>query len=124
MPKSSELAGWGVDDRSAEPGKESVKKYDKLVRDKIPQIMRSKGKRPKTHVVGRSEYKRRLAQKLMEESMEYANDPSLEELADVLEVIHSLCTTHNTTFPKLEKIRKGKAKERGSFKKRIILDSG
>jgi len=122
MPKPSGLQGWGVDDRNMGPDGPAGRVSGKLVRDKIPEIMRSEGRRPKTHVVRREEFGRRLAQKLMEESTEYANDPNLEELADVLEVVYSLCLVHRTTFPKLERIRKAKARKKGSFRKRIILD--
>jgi predicted house-cleaning noncanonical NTP pyrophosphatase (MazG superfamily) len=123
MPKASGLKGWGVDDHNVSPNPQSAVKFDKLVRDKIPQIMRAKGKRPKTHVASAAEYKRRLAQKLMEEAIEYANEPANDELADVLEVVYALCIANKTPFAKLEKIRKAKAQERGSFKKRIVLDS-
>jgi len=123
MPKPSGLRGWGVDDQNVTRNGPAAKRYGKLVRDKIPEIIRSKGRTPRTHVAGGAEYKRKLAQKLMEEATEYANDPGPEELADVLEVVYSLCPAHQITFPKLELIRKAKALERGSFRKRIILDS-
>ncbi len=123
MPRSSGLEGWGVDDHNLKTGLPSAKESSKLVRDRIPEIIISKGQKPKIRVAGKAEYRRRLAQKLMEEATEYANDPNTEELADVLEIVYALCLTHRMTFPKLEKIRREKAKKRGSFKKRIILDS-
>jgi predicted house-cleaning noncanonical NTP pyrophosphatase (MazG superfamily) len=120
MPRSSGLSGWGVDDSSMESM--PLPKRDKLVRDRIPQIIRSKGGSPKTHRAGASEYRRRLAQKLVEEAMEYSQSRDPKELADLLEVVRSLCTVHRTTFGKLERMRAAKARERGTFSKRIILD--
>ena len=119
MRKSSGLDGWGVDDTNAP----QLPKSDKLVRDRIPEIIRSNGRTPKTHKASAAEYKRRLAQKLVEEALEYSQSQDPEELADLLEVVHSLCSVHKTTFGKLDKIRAAKAKERGSFSKRIVLDN-
>jgi predicted house-cleaning noncanonical NTP pyrophosphatase (MazG superfamily) len=118
MRRSSGLGGWGVDDHNMA----ALPKADKLVRDKIPAIIRAKGRVPKTHVATATEYRSRLTQKLVEEAMEYSQSKDPEELADILEVVRSLCTIHRTTFAKLESMRKAKAAERGSFKKRIILD--
>jgi predicted house-cleaning noncanonical NTP pyrophosphatase (MazG superfamily) len=98
-------------------------RHDKLVRDRIPAIIRARGGKPKTHMAGAAEYRRRLRQKLVEESREYASGPNLEELADVLEVVYSLCRLHGATAAKLESVRRAKARERGSFRKGIILDS-
>lgn len=120
MPRSSGLRGWGVDDSSMGPG--FLTKRDKLVRDRIPEIIRSKGGKPKTHRAGPAEYKKRLAQKLVEEAMEYSQSKDPMELADLLEVVRSLCGVHRTTFQRLDRMRAAKARERGSFSRRIILD--
>jgi predicted house-cleaning noncanonical NTP pyrophosphatase (MazG superfamily) len=122
MPKSSGLQGWEVDDHNVSPDEASEKGSGRLVRDKIPELMRSKGGRPRTRVAGQAEYRRRLARELMEEAIGYSNDPKLEGLADVLEVVNSLCLAHRTTFARLEKVRKARAKTKGTYRKRIILD--
>ena len=121
MPKSSGLQGWGVDDHNVSPD-EASGKAGRLVRDKIPELMRAKGGKPRTRVAGQAEYRRRLARELMEEAIGYSNDPKLEGLADVLEVVNSLCLAHRTTFARLEKVRKARAKAKGAYRKRIILD--
>ncbi len=101
---------------------DSLPKRNKLVRDRIPEIIRSTGGNPKTHRAGAAEYKKKLTQKLVEEAMEYGQSRDPEELADLLEVLRSLCAANKTTFTKIEQIRVAKAKARGSFSKRIILD--
>ena len=97
-------------------------KYDKLVRDKIPEITRKNCKIPITHFAGEKEYYEKLKEKLREEIDEFLQDNSIEELADLLEIIFSICDFKKVKHSELEKMRKEKAKKRGAFKKRIILD--
>ncbi|MBS3091025.1 nucleoside triphosphate pyrophosphohydrolase [Candidatus Pacearchaeota archaeon] len=97
-------------------------KYNKLVRDKIPDIINNKGKVPKTHIASPHEYKSKLNEKLLEEVNEYLKSENSEELADILEVIHSIAKSNNLSKADLEEIRQSKANERGSFEKKIILD--
>ena len=97
-------------------------KYNKLVRDKIPQIIKEKGKTPVTHIASEEEYWQKLKEKLKEEVDEFSKDSNEEELADILEVINSICEFKNISKDNLENLRKNKAKERGIFKERIILD--
>ncbi len=97
-------------------------KYNKLVRDKIPQIIKQKGKIPITHIASDEEYKNKLHEKLKEETDEFIKNPSKEEIADILEVIDSICELNKISKNDLESLKKQKAKERGSFKNRIILD--
>jgi predicted house-cleaning noncanonical NTP pyrophosphatase (MazG superfamily) len=63
-----------------------------------------------------------LKQKLKEEVEEFLKTPNKEELADILEVIYAICDFKKIEKKELEKLRKKKIKERGGFKKRIILD--
>ena len=121
MPKPAALRGWGVDDHQVKAAEEKEKIYVKLVRDNIPELMREEGKRPKTRIAGQAEYRRRLMQKLMEEAIEYTSAPDLEELADVLEVVHSLCSLHKITFAKLETVRKTKSKKKGPSRRGYYL---
>jgi len=91
----------------------------KLVRDRIPEIIRKNGKSPATHIASEQEFRHALAEKLLEEAREFQGNPSAEELADVLEVTRALAELHGKDL--VEAVRKKKAEERGTFTKRIIL---
>lgn len=97
-------------------------KYDKLVRDKIPEILKEKGVPYKTHIASDNEYRQKLENKLREEVGEFLRCPIKEELADVLEVIYALCDLYNFDKVELEQIRRERAEKRGGFKDKIILD--
>lgn len=97
-------------------------KYNKLVRDKIPGIIRAKGERPVTHVADETEYFEKLRQKLREEVEEFLKSGKPEELADILEVVYALGTTAGVTRGALEQLREAKAGERGGFDGRIVLE--
>ena len=94
----------------------------KLVRDKIPEIIRNKGGRAITHVADKEEYWKKLKEKLEEEVEEFLRDSNEEELADILEVLYAICDFKKIDKKKLELIRKKKARERGKFKHKLILD--
>ena len=95
-------------------------KYNKLVRDKIPGIIKQKGSNPKIHKANNEEYFEKLIEKFKEESQEFLKDFNDEELIDVLEVIHAIGDFKKIN---LEKLRTDKAKKRGAFKNKIILES-
>lgn len=99
--------------------------YNKLVRDLIPQVIKSTGKECRTRILDEEEYKKELVIKLKEESEEYfsAQGPkeSLEELADILEIIRALATVHGATWEQLEALREKKAEARGGFQERVYL---
>ena len=99
----------------------SVKRYDKLVRDRIPEIIRKSGKEPETEVVPQAEAIEYLARKLREEADEYLESREAEELADVLEVVYALAAETGLTLADLEALRARKAAERGAFHQRIVL---
>lgn len=93
----------------------------KLVRDKIPQIIRSNGLEPVISIASTEEYAARLRDKLREEVDEFlASDNDPEELADILEVLYALAEQAGTDGQQLEKLRAAKADERGGFADRII----
>lgn len=93
----------------------------KLVRDKVPQIIRARGLEPVIYVADAGEYATRLRDKLTEEVAEFlASDSDPEELADVLEVVYALAGLAGTGPQQLEKLRAAKADERGGFCDRII----
>jgi predicted house-cleaning noncanonical NTP pyrophosphatase (MazG superfamily) len=92
----------------------------KLVRDKIPQIIRSKGQVPIVYVASADEYRTSLKAKLREEVQEFLDSDDPEELADILEVLYALAQDRGTDRQQLEKLRAIKAEERGGFVERII----
>lgn len=97
-------------------------KYDKLVRDKIPEIIRQKGKTPVIHTANDQEYWQKLKGKLAEEINEFLKSSTEEELADILEVLNAIIEFKKMDKEKLELLRKRKVKQRGGFKYKIILE--
>jgi predicted house-cleaning noncanonical NTP pyrophosphatase (MazG superfamily) len=97
-------------------------KYNKLVRDKIPEIIKSKGSAPITHIASDEEYWQKLKEKLVEEVKEFIESDNEEELADILEVLNAIFDYKKTDSVKLETLRIEKANKRGGFKDKIILD--
>ena len=99
-----------------------MEKRPKLIRDKIIDIIKKDGKIPKMHTANTEEYKVKLKEKLQEELQEYLLSEDPEELADMLEVIDALAELQNLSKEDLEKIKQKKAQEKGTFKKKFILD--
>ncbi|MBI3588998.1 MAG: nucleoside triphosphate pyrophosphohydrolase [Candidatus Liptonbacteria bacterium] len=97
-------------------------KYDKLVRNRIPDIIRAKGGQPKTHTASETEYAAKLTEKLREEVEEFLRDRNPEELADILEVVKALAETQGRKLEDIERMRVEKEEERGGFDERIILE--
>jgi predicted house-cleaning noncanonical NTP pyrophosphatase (MazG superfamily) len=95
--------------------------YNKLVRDRIPQIIHEKGKSCSTVKAHDEEHDDLLKKKLFEETEEYVSSGEIEELADILEVIHGILRVRGVSFDELEMIRKNKARKRGAFEKGIVL---
>jgi len=96
--------------------------YGKLVRDLVPGIIREVGEIPVTHQAGDDEYVDRLIDKLREEADEFAASNEIEELVDLLEVIRALAQFHGVGWSELDEMRTQKARERGAFEERLILD--
>ena len=99
----------------------SVKRYHKLVRDRIPEIIEQSGKTCTTCILSEEEYLAMLDEKLSEELAEYQQDKSMEELADLLEVMMAVAKARGSSFEEVEAIRRQKAEKRGRFEKRILL---
>ncbi|MFD0048950.1 phosphoribosyl-ATP pyrophosphohydrolase [Actinomycetes bacterium NPDC127524] len=99
--------------------------YNKLVRDRIPEIIANTGVQFSTRILDDQEYLQELKNKLKEELEEYLNTDNdkdaMEELADLLELIHALADRHGSSFEKLEEVREKKAEKRGGFKEKIFL---
>ncbi|HVV66794.1 MAG TPA: nucleoside triphosphate pyrophosphohydrolase [Candidatus Saccharimonadales bacterium] len=99
------------------------KVYNKLVRDKIPEIIRADGKQLTSRVLNDTEHLEALLEKLKEECAELATARNAEELADVHEVLHALADALGITREELEKVQAEKAARRGGFKQKIFLES-
>ncbi len=97
--------------------------YTKLVRDRIPDLIRGNGGEPHTRRLSDEEFAAALARKLVEEAEEFAVTPTAEELADVLEVVYALMRQIGTSVDEVETLRLAKAAERGAFDKRLLLES-
>lgn len=95
--------------------------YNKLVRDRIPEIIESSGKSCTTEILSAEEYLHMIDAKLDEELAEYHKDQNIEELADLLEVIRAAANARGYTIEDLERVRAEKAAKRGGFEKRIML---
>lgn len=99
--------------------------YNKLVRDKIPEIIKNNGEEPIIHILNDREYKKELEKKLLEEYNEAINSTGtdrIEELADMLEVITALAKLENSNLENVIEVSKEKSIKRGAFDKKIFLD--
>lgn len=98
--------------------------YNKLVRDRIPEIIEADGKRAVTRTLDGAEFVEQLKRKLVEEAREAAAAPEEEmgtELADVLEVVRALAGVCGLTMEDVEQVRGERAETRGAFEHRILL---
>lgn len=96
---------------------------NKLVRDKIPDIIRKSGKTPLIQFLPEEDYIKALDCKLQEEVAEYQESKELEELADIMEVLQAICIARGHSLEQLEELRARKAEERGGFQNRIFLEA-
>ena len=99
--------------------------HNKLVRDRIPEIIELAGKEAKTRILNDDEYMQELRKKIGEEYEEYLAAENavaaVEELADMLELIYATAAAHGATPHQLDMIREEKAKKRGAFDEKIYL---
>lgn len=96
-------------------------KYDKLIRDKIPEIVEAKGSKAIVEVLDNESFQKYLNIKLGEELKEYLESDSVEELADLVEVVYALLDCKGVSLEEFEKIRLDKVEKRGGFKKKLLL---
>lgn len=99
----------------------TITTHNKLVRDRIPEIIEADGKHCSVETLSDEEYLLRLERKLDEELAEYQDSKSLEELADLLEVIRAVVKARGWTMAELERARTEKTAERGGFDEKILL---
>lgn len=95
--------------------------YNKLVRDRIPEVIEASGKKCEVRVLDDQEYILCLNQKLQEELQEYLADQSVEELADLVELIHAILEFKGISSDRLEQVRREKRAAHGGFRKRLFL---
>lgn len=98
-----------------------MERFDKLVRDRIPEIITAAGERPITEILDEADYLRCLEEKLDEEVGEYHRDKTPEELADILEVVFSLGEAAGVDREALLTLCGRKRQARGGFQRRIFL---
>ena len=96
-------------------------KYNKAIRDKIPEIIAESGKKYNLKQLDDESFLAELEKKLIEEVNEYSESKDVEELADLLEVIYRISELRGVNSDELDKIRKEKAKERGKFDSNLFL---
>lgn len=98
-----------------------TKTYNKLVRDRIPEIIEATGQSCMTRVLSDPDYIRMLDEKLNEELAEYQESKSTEELADLLEVIEATALARGCSWEELLSIKAQKRQKRGGFEEKILL---
>ena len=97
--------------------------YNKLVRDKIPQIIEKQGEKPNIRILENAEFTQCLEKKLDEEVAEYHKDRNTEELADILEVVFALAENLGCSTEQLMEVYREKHEKRGGFRDRVFLIS-
>jgi len=97
--------------------------YNKAIRDNIPDIIKKSGNECSVKTLSDDEFLKELEKKLREEIEEYLDNSSVEELADIVEVIERISQLKGVSFDELERIRQKKGDERGRFKNNLFLIS-
>ena len=96
--------------------------YDKLVRDKIPNIIEMSGKICVSRIADDKEYRTKIFEKVQEELLEFESTPNVEEAADILEVVYALFDSYQLDINEIERSRVEKLYKRGGFEDRIVLE--
>ncbi len=100
-----------------------MKIFNKLVRDKIPEIIESDNHIATTRILSDEEYLFELNKKIQEELAEYLESGEVEELADLEEVLRAILNAKNISYENFEAIRISKSQKRGAFNKKIFLEN-
>ena len=97
--------------------------YNKLVRDKIPEIIKQDNHHPKIHIASNEEYWQKLKEKLTEEVIEFIKESNEEEFVDILEVLHAISDFKQFNKRYVNQIKAEKTEKRGRFIDKIILET-
>ena len=95
--------------------------YDKLVRDKIPEVIEASGKKCDIEILDDEQYLEYLNKKIKEEVNEYLESGEIEERADLEEVLRAILVAKKLSYDEFEKIRISKVDKRGAFEKKLLL---
>lgn len=95
--------------------------YNKLVRDRVPEIIKESKQIPEYVILSDEEYMAELNKKLKEETAEYLTSNEIEDLADILEVVFAICEARGISEDNIQEVRKEKAIRRGGFQNKILL---
>ena len=98
-----------------------MKVYNKLIRDRIPEIIQEAGKSCRIITLKNEDYLKHLNEKLQEELNEYYESKKIEELVDLLEIIYAIAEHHGVSKEKIEEMRLPKKEKRGGFNKKLFL---
>lgn len=96
-------------------------KYNKLIRDNIPEIIEKSGKKYDIETLNDVDYLSYLNKKISEEVNEYLESGEIEELTDIEEIIRAILDVKNVTYEEFEKIRLNKVEKNGAFKRKLLL---
>ncbi|WP_312692526.1 nucleoside triphosphate pyrophosphohydrolase [Caproiciproducens sp.] len=99
----------------------AAKVYNKLVRDRIPEIIEASGKTYVCETLSDEQYIEKLNEKLLEEVQEYLESGTVEEMADIDEIMHAILGFKGIPLEEFQRVRMEKLQERGGFKKKILL---
>ena len=100
-----------------------MKVYNKLVRDKIPEVCKANNETPIYRILNDKDYLKELNIKLQEELKEYLESGEVEELADLEEVLRAILNVKKVTYDEFENLRNKKVEKRGAFKDKIFLET-
>ena len=95
--------------------------YNKAIRDKIPEIIRESGSKCNIKTLSEKEFLEKMEKKLDEEVAEYHQSKSVEEIADIIEVLERVAALRGTSVEELMRIKEEKAQKRGKFEKNLFL---
>ena len=96
--------------------------FNKLVRDRIPEIIKKDGHKCKFHIADENEFELKLHEKLQEEINEFFENPCAEEIADIVEVLDTIRKHHKIDYNEIKHQKKIKFIKRGGFNKNLILE--
>ena len=99
-----------------------MKVYNKLVRDKIPEIINNDNRKAITRILNNEEYLAELNKKVLEEANEFIEANSIEELGDLMEVINAIMKLKGYKMEEVYKVMRDKAEKKGAFDEKIYLE--